>query len=65
MAGEDKALVFDGVLVPELCGLAVEWARAVMLLVHHSERLLKDKYSTHLFGSPNKLCRLSKTVVML
>ena len=52
VAGEDEALVLGGVLVPELCGLAVERARAVMLSVHHYWRRYR-----HVFDSLVRLAQ--------
>jgi hypothetical protein len=72
VARKNEALIFRWILVPELCSLAVERARAVVLLVQSQSLVLSFLSpivdlagTTHLLGSPNRLCKLNSTVVIL
>lgn len=68
VTGENEALVLGGILLPKFSSLAVERTRADHCQHTNSYELLtsqnRPKY-TYLFGSPNRLCKLNKTVPML
>lgn len=50
------------VVVPQLCSLTVQRTRASEVSVRSSTSTFLH-HETHLFGSPNKLCKLSNTLL--
>lgn len=75
MPYKDQPLVLLWIFIPQLCCLSVERTRAIASLAIHSyttsysplltpfSPLIPHKMgTTYLFGSPNKLCRLTSTV---
>ena len=69
MSGQYLSLEFLHVFIPELSRLTIEWARTVNARVSYTVQRLEEKkrrvWLAHLFGSPNKLCKLNNTVPVL
>lgn len=61
MSSEDETFVFFLVRIPELRCLSVQWARTAHISKNHTQMTSKS----HLFGSPNRLCKLSRTLCTL
>lgn len=61
MSSQYKTLVFFLIGIPKLSGLSIERTRTrdTWLAV---AQLVSEKKKTYLFGSPNKLCKLSNTL---
>ena len=59
VTSQNFALILFGVGLVELSGLVIEWAGTVKFLAVYRELV---GIRTYLFGSPSKLCRLSRTV---
>jgi hypothetical protein len=63
-----ETLILGRILVPELRSLAIEGTRAathVSTTFKPSLSSQSTRNDTHLFGSPNKLCKLNSTVPIL